>query len=158
MDDRVINSRTSADGKTVKRRRQCSSCGHRFTTYERVEETILRVVKKDGSRDDFSRGKILAGLMKACYKRPISVEQLEALLDEIETELYRTYEREVPSQVIGELVMDKLRALDHVAYIRFASVYREFKDVTDFVHEADTVLRKRDEDQQQTSRQERDAE
>lgn len=142
MDDRVINSRTSADGKTVKRRRQCLTCEHRFTTYERVEDTILRVVKKDGSRDDYARAKILAGLMKACYKRPISVEQLENLVDEVEMELYKKYEREVPSDAIGELVMEKLRALDHVAYIRFASVYREFQDVTDFVHEADTVLRK----------------
>lgn len=141
MDDRVINSRTSTDGKSVKRRRECINCGHRFTTYERIEETILRVVKKDGSRDDFERAKILAGLMKACYKRPIGVEQLENVVDEIETDLYRKYDREVPSNVIGEMIMERLRHLDHVAYIRFASVYREFKDVTDFVQEADTVLK-----------------
>jgi len=141
-DDCVINSRTSGDGKTVKRRRQCKSCDHRFTTYERIEESILRVIKKDGSRDDFSRAKIMAGLMKACYKRPISIDQLESLVDDIETELYNRFEREVPSEAIGEIVMEKLRGLDHVAYIRFASVYREFTDVSDFVQEADSVMRK----------------
>jgi transcriptional repressor NrdR len=139
-DDRVVNSRPSADGSYVKRRRECSRCGRRYTTYERIEMSVLRVIKKDGSREDFSRQKLLTGLNKACYKRPISAESVGELADEVERELHRLYEGEVPCQAIGELVMAKLREVDHVAYIRFASVYREFTDVTDFVNEAGTVL------------------
>jgi transcriptional repressor NrdR len=140
-DDRVVNSRPSGDGAYVKRRRECNSCGRRFTTYERIETSVLRVVKKDGSREDFDMHKLLAGLNKACYKRPISAELISELAMEVERELHREYEGEVPSRAIGELVMAKLRELDQVAYIRFASVYREFKDVKDFVQEAGTVLR-----------------
>lgn len=140
-DDRVVNSRSSADGTTVKRRRECNECGRRYTTYERIEQSVLRVVKKDGSREDFSRAKIRSGLMKACYKRPIPTEDVDRMVAEIERELNQQYEKEVPSEAVGELVMEKLRRADDVAYIRFASVYREFKDVTEFVREADTVLR-----------------
>ena len=139
-DDRVVNSRPSTDGTHVKRRRECNSCRRRYTTYERIEMGVLRVVKKDGSREDFSRPKLLNGLHKACYKRPIPEERIEQLVDEVERELHRHFDGEVPSQAIGERVMALLRDLDQVAFIRFASVYREFTDVTDFVQEADTVL------------------
>lgn len=141
VDDRVVNSRPGSDGSYVKRRRECNRCERRFTTYERVEESVLRVVKKDGSREDFSRRKMLEGLTKACYKRPIPSERLIDLVDEVARELHRRFEGEVPSGEVGELVMQKLKALDQVAYIRFASVYRAFKDVTDFVEEAGTMLR-----------------
>lgn len=140
-EDHVVNSRPGADGTYVKRRRECNNCGRRYTTYERIEESVLRVVKKDGTREDFSLRKLLEGLRKACYKRPIPADELTELAEDIEREIHRHYEGEVPSQKIGELVMGRLRELDQVAYIRFASVYREFKDVTDFVEEADTVLR-----------------
>lgn len=140
-DDRVVNSRPSSDGAYVKRRRECNACSRRFTTYERIEESILHVVKKDGTREDFSRRKLLEGLTKACYKRPIPMDRLTELAGEVERELHKRYEREVPTEAVGELVMDKLRDLDQVAYIRFASVYRAFTDATDFRHEADTMLR-----------------
>ena len=140
-DDWVINSRPSADGTYVKRRRECNSCSRRYTTYERIEESVLRVVKKDGTREDFSLQKLLAGLNKACYKRPIPAEKIKELAENVEREMHRRYEGEVPSRAIGELVMSLLRNLDQVAFIRFASVYREFKDVSDFMEEADTMLR-----------------
>ena len=139
-DDRVVNSRPSSDGTYVKRRRECSACARRFTTYERIEESVLRVVKKDETREDFSRPKLIAGLTKACYKRQIPSDRILALVDDVERELHRRFEREVPSRDVGELVMRKLRELDQVAYIRFASVYREFEDVTDFMEEAGTML------------------
>ena len=139
--DRVVNSRTSSDGASVKRRRECSGCRRRFTTYERVEDTVLRVVKKDGARESFSRAKILQGLTKACYKRPVSSEALGEAVDGIELELHQNFEGEVPSTAIGEMIMKRLKELDKVAYIRFASVYREFKDVSDFVQEAGMMLR-----------------
>jgi len=141
MDDRVVNSRMSVDGTTVKRRRECNLCGRRYTTYERIEQGVLRVIKKDGSREDFSRSKLLNGLLKACYKRPVSTDRLNELVNEIETQLHQQWEPEVPSKTIGEMVMKRLREMDQVAYIRFASVYHEFKDVSDFVEEADTMLR-----------------
>ncbi len=141
-DDRVVNSRTTSNGAAVKRRRECNQCTRRYTTYERIEQTPLRVVKKDGNRENFSRKKLLDGLRRACHKRPISTDRLEQTADAIESELHRTYENEVPAKKIGELVMDKLRELDQVAFIRFASVYREFKDVSDFVEEADHMLEK----------------
>ncbi len=140
-DDRVVNSRPGRDGTYVKRRRECNGCRRRYTTYERIEMSVLRVVKKDGKREDFSRQKLLVGLNKACYKRPIPAERITDLADEVERELHHRYEGEVPSKAIGELVMASLRELDQVAYIRFASVYREFKDVTDFVQEAGAVLK-----------------
>jgi transcriptional repressor NrdR len=140
-DDRVINSRPSVDGTYVKRRRECNSCSRRYTTYERIEESVLRVVKKDGMREDFSLQKLLAGLNKACYKRSIPADRIKELAEHVEREMHRRYEGEVPSEAIGELVMELLRDLDQVAYVRFASVYREFTDVSDFVKEADTMLR-----------------
>jgi transcriptional repressor NrdR len=142
-DDRVVNSRASADGVCVKRRRECGTCGRRYTTYERVEFSPLRIVKKDGNREAFSREKLLGGLMKACHKRPVSTENLESVVEEIERELRERFDNEVPSDAVGELVMARLRELDQVAYIRFASVYREFKDVSDFAQEAAQMLEKR---------------
>ena len=139
-DDRVANSRTSSDATSVKRRRECNICGRRFTTYERIEDTVLRVIKKDGGRENFSRSKILAGLRKACYKRPVSADALEETVDGIERELHQRFEGEVPSREIGELLMRRLKELDQVAFIRFASVYREFKDVSDFVEQAGMML------------------
>ncbi|MCP5007668.1 MAG: transcriptional repressor NrdR [Planctomycetes bacterium] len=133
--DRVINSRSSIDGLCVKRRRECLECGRRFTTYERVEKSPVRVVKKDGSRDNFDRNKILSGLLKACEKRPVSTESLENIASEIESVIYDKFEREVDTKFIGELIMRKLGVLDKVAYVRFASVYREFKDIDEFLNE-----------------------
>ena len=139
-DDRVVNSRASGDGASVKRRRECQGCGRRYTTYERIEDTVLRVIKKEGGRENFSRAKVLAGLTKACYKRPVPTDALNRLVDGVERELHHRFENEVPSKQIGELVMQRLRELDQVAYIRFASVYREFKDVSDFVEEAGMMM------------------
>jgi transcriptional repressor NrdR len=130
--DKVIDSRATNDGASIRRRRQCLACKRRFTTYERSEEQPLAVVKKDGSRQPFDRKKILDGLKKACQKRPIPTSRLEDIVDRIELDLYEKFEREVPASAIGELVMKELRDLDQVAYVRFASVYREFKDASDF--------------------------
>jgi transcriptional repressor NrdR len=126
----------------IRRRRECANCQRRFTTYERVEETLPLVIKKDGRREAFDRGKILAGLHKACEKRPISVEVLEKLVDRVEQRLEEAGEREVPSQEIGEQIMEELQNLDEVAYVRFASVYRSFKDVNEFMNEVKELLGK----------------
>ena len=134
-DDKVVDSRSSGGGFIIRRRRECQACRRRYTTYERLAAMPLRVVKKDGSRAEFSRDKILAGLLRACEKRPVSSERLEEIVTEIEGEIYREFDKEVESKHVGELLMDRLRDLDKVAYIRFASVYREFKDVSDFVDE-----------------------
>ena len=134
-DDRVVDSRVRQGGSVIRRRRACRSCGRRYTTLERVERTPLRVIKKDGSRVPFDRAKILQGLLKACYKRPVSRESLEEAIDAVEAAIGERLEPEVPSTVIGELVMGRLRQLDQVAYVRFASVYREFKDVSEFLDE-----------------------
>jgi transcriptional repressor NrdR len=138
--DRVVDSRSAAEGTIIRRRRECEACGRRFTTYEEVEASALRVVKKDGSRVPFDRAKILAGLLKACEKRAVSTEQLEAVVKRIEGRLYDRYDKEVTTRAIGEEVMDELRGLDQVAYVRFASVYREFKDVTEFMEEIKRML------------------
>lgn len=130
--DRVIDSRESTDAFVIRRRRECLSCNRRVTTYERIEETPLRVVKKDGSRTPFERRKILIGLMKACEKRPVPSEMLEEITRKIEESITERFDREVPSKVIGNLIMRELRKVDQVAYVRFASVYREFQDVEDF--------------------------
>lgn len=140
--DRVIDSRASADGFAIRRRRVCRECGRRYTTYERVEGASLRVVKKSGARVEFDRQKILAGLLRACEKRPVSVDQLEQLVDRVERQCMEAFDKEVPSKVIGELVIQELPALDQVAYVRFASVYREFKDVTQFLDELEPMLEK----------------
>ncbi|MCB7128762.1 MAG: transcriptional regulator NrdR [Candidatus Brocadiales bacterium] len=139
--DKVINSRPSADGLNIKRRRECLNCGRRYTTYERMEETPLKVIKKDGRRVAFDRGKIRAGLEKACEKRPISTDTIEATISDIERDLYNRFDREVPSKYVGEQIMQKLKSLDKVAYVRFASVYREFKDIADFMEEVKPLIK-----------------
>jgi len=131
--DRVVDSRSSSEGAVVRRRRECLACGKRFTTYERIEETPLRVVKKDGSRAPFDREKIRHGIQRACEKRPVSAAQIEQVVQDIEDEVTKRYDREVPTRVIGELIMEQLKGIDSVAYVRFASVYREFKDTADFL-------------------------
>jgi transcriptional repressor NrdR len=138
--DRVIDSRASQDGFATRRRRECLNCEKRYTTYERIEGTSIKVVKKDGTREPFDRTKIKRGLEKACWKRPISDAQLEAAVTGVENELESRFELEVPSRDVGELVMQHLRKLDQVAYVRFASVYRQFEDVHDFVHELQPML------------------
>lgn len=138
--DRVIDSRTSQDGLAIRRRRQCTQCKRRFTTYERVEEMSLKVVKKDGIRVPFEREKIKRGLEKACWKRPISEADIERVVTAIENEVYAAYDGEVPSKELGDVVMRHLRDLDQIAYVRFASVYREFKDVREFVEELEPML------------------
>jgi transcriptional repressor NrdR len=131
----VIDSRASREGATIRRRRQCVGCGFRFTTYEEVERAGLVVLKRDGRREEFSKVKLLSGIKKACQKRPISPKLIEDLVEKIVNEITDKYEREVPGQVIGKQVMDELRQIDQVAYVRFASVYRRFQEATDFVHE-----------------------
>jgi transcriptional repressor NrdR len=139
---KVIDSRASQQF-VIRRRRECldSDCGRRFTTYEKIEESPLKVIKKDSSRLPFDREKIRVGLEKACYKRPVGESQIEAIICDVEADVYENFEREVPSRYIGELVFSALRDLDQVAFVRFASVYREFKDVNDFVEELEPMLR-----------------
>ena len=131
-DDKVIDSRASNDGFAIRRRRECTACERRFTTYERIEESPLRVVKKDQHREPFDRRKILFGLIKACEKRPIPIPVLEDITTRIENRVLEEYENEVPSTYLGELVMEELRKVDQVAYVRFASVYRDFREAADF--------------------------
>lgn len=140
-DNRVIDSRASADGFAIRRRRQCESCARRFTTYERIEESPIRVVKKDGSREPFERRKILSGLMKACEKRPVSMDVLDEIVTHIEHQVTEQFDREVPSKFVGRLLMRELKKVDQVAYVRFASVYRDFTDVADFVDEVRPMLK-----------------
>lgn len=142
VDDKVIDSRASSEGHAVRRRRECLKCGRRFTTYEVVEEMPLYVVKKDGRRQPFDRKNILGGIQKACEKRPISLEKMEEMVSAIERDIYRSFDREVSSKDIGELIMEKLKAVDEVAYVRFASVYRQFKDVNQFMTELRDLLKK----------------
>ncbi|MBP3569504.1 MAG: transcriptional repressor NrdR [Lachnospiraceae bacterium] len=139
---RVIDSRPADDGSSIRRRRQCDECGKRFTTYEKVEAIPLVVIKKDNNRESYDRSKIEAGVYRSCHKRPISVDQINTLVDEVETAVFNMEEKEIPSNVIGQLVMEKLRELDPVAYVRFASVYREFKDVNTFMSEIKKILDK----------------
>ena len=142
--DRVIDSRASNEGYAIRRRRECIGCERRYTTYERIEESPLRVVKKDGRREPFDRGKILAGLRKACEKRPVPDDRLDEVASRIERACAEKFDREVPSSFVGDLVMEELRRLDQVAYVRFASVYREFKDVAQFLQELRPMLERRD--------------
>lgn len=139
-DTRVIDSRPADDNNSIRRRRSCDECGKRFTTYEKVETIPLIVIKKDNNREAFDRSKIEAGVLRACYKRPVSAEDIKRTVDVIELEVVNREEKEIPSNLIGEIVMDKLKLLDPVAYVRFASVYREFKDVNTFMDELKTFL------------------
>jgi transcriptional repressor NrdR len=139
-DDRVLDSRSAKMGDSIRRRRMCLKCSHRFTTYETVVRTKLRVVKRDGRHEDVDREKLLGGIVRACEKRPISMEQIDNIVDRIVGEIENEYEREVPAKEIGKKVMDQLETLDEVAFVRFASVYRRFRDVTQFVKAVDELI------------------
>ena len=141
-ESKVIDSRPTEDGERIRRRRECLNCHMRFTTYEVVETVPLIVIKKDNNREQYDRTKIEAGILRACHKRPISVNRINQLIDDVETEIFNREEKEIPSSVIGEIVMDKLKDLEAVAYVRFASVYREFKDVNTFMNELKKILDK----------------
>lgn len=140
LEDRVIDSRPTDEGATIRRRRECLKCQKRFTTYEKVEYMPLIVIKKDKSRQPYNREKLLNGVLRACEKRPVSIHQIEELIDNVEAKIHNTLEREVTSTVIGELVMEELRKLDEVAYVRFASVYRQFKDINTFMAELQKII------------------
>ena len=140
VDDRVVDSRESREGEVIRRRRECVTCGRRFTSYETIEEIPYVVVKKDGRREAFDRKKLRAGLVKACEKRPVPAGRLDAIVDEIETRLHDTEEREMAPKELGALVMERLRELDKVAYVRFASVYRKFEDVDEFLTELKNLI------------------
>lgn len=135
LEDKVIDSRMSKDGVSIRRRRECLDCGYRFTTYEQLERNDLRVVKRDGTREHFKRSKLLAGVVKACEKRPVSIDVMETAVDEVINELAAQNLREIPSKIIGPLVMAKLQEIDSVAFVRYASVYRQFQDVGEFLEE-----------------------
>lgn len=141
-DTRVIDSRPAEDGSSIRRRRCCDECGKRFTTYEKVETIPLIVIKKDNNREQYDRSKIESGILSACYKRPISATDIQRTIEKIETEIFSREEKEIPTSVIGEIVMEKLQELDEVAYVRFASIYREFKDVNTFMAEIKKILEK----------------
>ncbi|MCF2554602.1 transcriptional regulator NrdR [Faecalicatena contorta] len=140
-DTRVIDSRPAEDGNSIRRRRSCDVCGKRFTTYEKVETIPLIIIKKDNNREQYNRGKIENGILRACYKRPVSADAIQQAVNHVETRLFSLEEKEVPSSRIGEIVMDELKTLDEVAYVRFASVYREFKDVNTFMDELKKILK-----------------
>lgn len=144
IEDKVVDSRESKDGDSIRRRRECLECGRRFTSYERIDEIPYMVVKKDGKRENFERGKILAGLLRASEKRPISVNQLEEIVDDVEKSLQDSLDREIATSEIGKVIMRRLKALDKVAYVRFASVYLEFEDVSEFMTELKYLVRTRD--------------
>lgn len=139
-DTRVIDSRPAEDKNSIRRRRSCDECGKRFTTYEKVETIPLIVIKKDNNREQYDRAKIESGILRACYKRPVSAAEIQKTIDALELEIFNKEEKEIPSSLIGEIVMDKLKELDPVAYVRFASVYREFKDVNTFMTELKEFL------------------
>ena len=140
-DSRVIDSRPTDEGLAIRRRRECVKCGRRFTTYEKVESMPLIVIKKDNNREPYDREKLAAGIVRSCHKRPVSLTRINAMVDEIETQIYNMGEKEIPAKAIGEIVMEKLKDLDEVAYVRFASVYREFKDVNTFMAEIQKILK-----------------
>ncbi|MCA8962622.1 MAG: transcriptional repressor NrdR [Planctomycetes bacterium] len=143
IEDRVIDSRTSADGASIRRRRECQSCHRRYTTYERVEEVPRLVIKKDQRREPFNRTKVLQGLLKACEKRPISVAQLEELVDKVERRIGEEFEFEVESRTVGQMLVEELKSLDQVAFVRFASVYQEFADISEFIRELRPLMKDR---------------
>ena len=139
QEDKVVDSRSCRDGMAIRRRRECLSCAQRFTTYEYVEQTPLNIIKQDGRREPFDRGKLLEKIQLACYKTKVSADQIESLVDEVETQISNLADKEINSKEIGTLVMDRLRQLNEVAYVRFASVYRQFKDKSDFVRELEQL-------------------
>ena len=140
-DTRVIDSRPAEDGNSIRRRRSCDVCGKRFTTYEKVETIPLIIIKKDNNREQQDRGKIEKGILHACYKRPVSAEDIQSIVNKVETQLFSREEKEISSSTIGEMVMEELKQLDEVAYVRFASVYRAFKDVNTFMDELKKILK-----------------
>ncbi len=144
LEDKVVDSREAKDGDSIRRRRECLECGRRFTSYERIDEIPFMVVKKDGRREAFDRNKIMAGLLRACEKRPISAPQLESIVDSVEKHIQDLPEREYPTSGIGKIIMKQLKGLDKVAYVRFASVYLEFEDVSEFMNELKDLVRARD--------------
>lgn len=141
FDSKVVDSRPTEEGQVIRRRRECIKCGKRFTTYEKVEKIPLMVVKKNGNRESYDRNKLLNGIIKACEKRPVSMSDIEKLVDDIEMSLSNSLEKEVTSVVIGEMIMNKLKDIDEVAYVRFASVYRQFKDLNTFMEELKKLLK-----------------
>ena len=142
LEDKVIDSRSSKEGLTIRRRRECLECAQRFTTYEAIEHGELLIVKNDGRREPYSREKLMNGIRKACQKRPVSPEQIDEIVDSISTEISTQFDREVPGQEIGERVMEALRVLDDVAFVRYASVYRRFEEATEFVNEVNKLEKK----------------
>lgn len=145
-DTKVIDSRGQDDNSVIRRRRLCEKCGKRFTTYERIDMIPITVIKRDGTREIFDKNKLLGGIMKSCNKRPVTAQQIQMLVDDIENSLVGSGEREVNSKVIGNMVMDRLKALDEVAYVRFASVYRQFKDINTFIDELEKMLNEKKHD------------
>ncbi len=146
LDNKVIDSRTSKDGRTIRRRRECISCGRRFTTYEKLEDVLPMIVKKDGRREAFDRKKIIEGMMKSCQKRPISTTQIEEFVDSLEVYFQELGKKEIESKEVGERVINTLKEWDEVAYVRFASVYRQFKDINEFMAELEGILKSRREE------------
>ncbi len=144
LEDKVVDSREAKDGNSIRRRRECLECGRRFTSYERIDEIPYMVVKKDGKREPFDRHKILAGLLRACEKRPISAPQLESIVDSVEKSVQDSPDRESPTSDLGKVIMKRLKELDKVAYVRFASVYLEFEDVSEFMNELKYLVRSRE--------------
>ncbi|WP_312699513.1 transcriptional regulator NrdR [Sedimentibacter sp.] len=142
-ESKVLDTRSTDDGSKIRRRRECIVCGHRFTTYEKIEETQIVVIKRDGTRQGYNRDKIINGLIRACDKRSVSLEEIEGIADKVEKQLYNTFQNEVSTEVIGELVMNELQGVDDVAYVRFASVYRKFKDINTFMDELKKILDER---------------
>lgn len=142
LESKVIDSRSTEEGTTIRRRRECLECGKRFTTYEKIETIPIIVIKKDGTREAFDRDKISNGILRACEKRPVSLKEVESLIDDIEAKMYNMLEREVSSEKIGEMVMERLQKLDEIAYVRFASVYRQFKDINSFMDELAKLINK----------------
>ena len=142
LESKVIDSRSTEEGTTIRRRRECLECGKRFTTYEKIETIPMIVVKKDGLRETWDRDKVLNGILRACEKRPVTLADTEKLIDDIEAKLYNMLEREVTSERIGEMVMERLKELDDIAYVRFASVYRQFKDINSFMDELAKIIKK----------------
>lgn len=140
FDSKVLDTRPTDDGSKIRRRRECMVCNHRFTTYEKIEETQIVVIKRDGTRQGYNRDKIINGLIRACDKRSVSLEEIEGIADKVEKQLYNTFQNEVSTEVIGELVMNELQGVDDVAYVRFASVYRKFKDINTFMDELKKIL------------------
>lgn len=140
LESKVVNSRQNPKGDAIRRRRECLKCGHRFTTFEVVEKTPIIVVKRDGKRETFDQQKIIAGILRACEKRPVTLDQVERVVQQVEKTLYNNMEKEVSSLKIGEMVLKQLRILDEVAYVRFASVYRQFRDISEFNHELKVLM------------------